>query len=292
MLKNFSILPRESSRKCTGMWSIEDTDHKRSGVRRSPSDLHYHDRKLVVDEFPIGIAPKDFRDSILTEATQNEVGRLSQTFRGNKIVLGVDRLDYTKGIPQKLRAFDKLLSDHPEWKEKVVLIQVAVPTRSDVEEYRVLRKQVEEMVGTVNGKHGASLYRPHAGLYLSINLTNNNTISGTLTYTPIRYLYTSLNPMQLHALYAVSDVCLVSSVRDGLNMVCYEYIASQQNDRKGVLVLSQYTGAATLLPSAVIFNPWDIPRFAEAIFTGLNMPLDDRQKRLDAAAKTVNTLTR
>jgi trehalose-6-phosphate synthase len=85
---------------------------------------------------------------------------------------------------------------------------------------------------------------------------------------------------------------VVSSIKDGLNMVCYEYVASQELDRKGVLVLSEYTGAAKLLPSAVLFNPWDIPRFAEAIFTALNMPLQDRQSRLDTAAETVNTLTR
>ncbi|KAJ5807769.1 Alpha-alpha-trehalose-phosphate synthase (UDP-forming) [Penicillium riverlandense] len=238
------------------------------GVRRSPSDLHYNDRKLDVQEFPIGIAPDDFRDSLASEATQSEMRHLSREFHGKQIILGVDRLDYIKGIPQKLRAYEKLLTDHPEMREKVVLIQVAIPTRTDVEEYKMLRKQVEGMIGMINGKHG------------------------TFTYTPIRYLYRSLNLEQLHALYAVSDVCLVSSIKDGLNMVCYEYIASQQVNRRGVLVLSQYAGAATLLPSAVLFNPYDIPRFTDAIFTALKMPQEDRQSRLDAAVKTVNTLTR
>jgi trehalose 6-phosphate synthase len=140
-------------------WSTthsKSSDHKHRGVRRSPSDLHYNDRKLVVQEFPIGIAPDDFRNSVASEAIQSEMRRMSQEFRGKKIILGVDRLDYIKGIPQKLRAFEKLLTDHPEVKEKVVLIQVAIPTRSDVEEYKMLRKQVEEMVGMINGKHGES----------------------------------------------------------------------------------------------------------------------------------------
>ncbi|KAJ5604802.1 Alpha-alpha-trehalose-phosphate synthase (UDP-forming) [Penicillium lagena] len=238
------------------------------GVRRSPSDLHYNGRKLIVQEFPIGIAPDDFRDSLASEATQSQMRLLSREFRGKEIILGIDRLDYIKGIPQKLRAFEKLLADHPEVKEKVTLIQVAIPTRGDVEEYKTLRRQVEEMIGMINGKHG------------------------TLTYTPIRYLYRSLNLEQLHALYAISDLCVVSSIQDGLNLVCYEYIASQQLNPKGVLVLSQYTGAAKMLPSAVLFNPWDIPRFTEAIFTALKMPLQDRQSRLEDAAKTVNTLTR
>lgn len=126
-------------------------------MRRSPSDLHYHDRKLIVDEFPIGISPNDFRNSIHSEATQHEVRQLARAFLGKKIILGVDRLDYIKGIPQKMRAFDKLLTDHPELKGKAALIQIAIPTRSDVEEYKMLRRQVEEMVGMINGKHGMSL---------------------------------------------------------------------------------------------------------------------------------------
>jgi len=236
-------------------------------VVRSPSDLHYKGRKLDVHEFPIGIEPDEFRISLASEATQSEMRHITREFRGKQIILGVDRLDYIKGIPEKLRAFERLLSDHPEMKEKVVLIQVAIPTRTDVEEYKMLRKRVEGMIGMINGKHG------------------------TFTYTPIRYLYRSLNPELLHALYAVSDVCVVSSLRDGLNMVCYEYIASQQADHKGVLVLSEYAGAAKLLPSAVRFNPWDIPRFTDAMFTALKMPPQERQKRLDAAAETVNKLT-
>ena len=125
-------------------------------MRRSPSDLHYHDRKLIVGDFPIGIAPDDFKDSIVSETTQGMIKQLYHAFHGTKIILGVDRLDYTKGIPQKLRAFDKFLTDHPEWTEKAVLVQLAIPTRSEVEEYKVYREQVEQMVGMINGKHGMS----------------------------------------------------------------------------------------------------------------------------------------
>lgn len=113
----------------------------------------------------------------------------------------------------------------------------------------------------------------------------------TLNWTPIRYLYTSLKPEQLHALYAISDVCIVSSVQDGLNLVSFEYVACQAA-RNGVLLLSQYTGAAKLLPSAVLFNPWDLPRFSDAILTALEMPLKERQEKHDSAMKTVETWTR
>lgn len=156
-------------------WSTldrENANHKLRGVRRSPSDLHYNDRKLIVQEFPIGIAPDDFRNSIASEATQSEMRHLSREFRDKEIILGIDRLDYIKGIPQKLRAFDKLLTEHPEVKEKVILIQVAIPTRSDVEEYKMLRKQVEGMIGMINGKHGESYHQTHRDAVSSAKFTN------------------------------------------------------------------------------------------------------------------------
>lgn len=147
------------------------SDHKQRGVRRSPSDLHYHDKKLIVDEFPIGICPNDLKNSVLSEATQHEVRQLARAFIGQRVILGIDRLDYIKGIPQKMRAFDKLLTDHPEWKGKAVLIQIAIPTRSDVEEYKMLRRQVEEIVGMINGKHGM---HPAPLVLSSVNFTNES----------------------------------------------------------------------------------------------------------------------
>jgi trehalose-6-phosphate synthase len=109
---------------------------------------------MVVDDFPIGVNPDQIRQILSADATQSELHYLKQTFRGKKVILGVDRLDYIKGIPQKLLAFDTLLHDHPELKENVILIQVAIPTRADLDEYKVLRKEVEQLVGNINGKHG------------------------------------------------------------------------------------------------------------------------------------------
>lgn len=123
-------------------------------MRRSPSDLHYEGRKLIVSDFPIGINPEEIRRTISTDATQKEIASLTETFQGRKILLGVDRLDYIKGIPQKLLAFDTLLEDHPELIGKVVMIQLAIPTRSTVTEYQTLRENVEELVGRINGNHG------------------------------------------------------------------------------------------------------------------------------------------
>jgi len=276
----FSILPlREAI--CDGLMSsdlvgfhvreyveifLDSAENTLTDVRRSPSDLHYQDRKMVVSDFPIGINPDEVRGMLSAKATQKEIASLTETFQGRKILLGVDRLDYIKGVPLKLLAFDTLLENHPEWVGKVIMIQLAIPTRSTVKEYKALRKEVEELVGRINGKHG------------------------TLNYTPVQYLYKSLNPSQLYALYSVSDLCVVSSVRDGLNMVSYEYVASQA-DGNGVLLLSQYTGAAKLLHSALQFNPWDLPRFTDAILTALDMQQEERKRRMDESREVVETWT-
>jgi trehalose 6-phosphate synthase len=164
----FSILPfREAI--CDGLLScdlvgfhvdeyakdfLDSATRVLKGVERSPSDLHYEGRKLIVHSFPIGIDPAEFREKLESEATQNEISALEKEFKGKKVLIGVDRLDYIKGIPQKLLAFDKFLSDNPDWIGKVVLIQLAIPTRPNVEAYIKLRREVESLVGNINGKHG------------------------------------------------------------------------------------------------------------------------------------------
>lgn len=137
-------------------------------------------------------------------------------------MVGVDRLDYIKGVPQKLHAFEVFLDQHPEFQEKVVLVQVAVPSRLDVEEYQNLRAHVNELVGRINGKFG------------------------TVDFMPIHFMNKSVNFEELVALYSIADACLVSSTRDGMNLVSYEYIVCQQNNH-GVLVLSEFAGAAQSL---------------------------------------------
>lgn len=234
------------------------------GVERSPSDLHYGGRKLVVHEFPIGIEASEFHQKLASDNAQEKLRRLETDFRDKKVLLGVDRLDYIKGIPQKILAFDKFLTDSPQWLGKVVLIQLAIPTRADVDEYRKQRLEVERLVGFVNGKHGS------------------------FSYTPIIYLYRSIDPETLCALYAVADSCIVSSTRDGLNLVSYEYVACQRS-RNGVLMMSQYTGAAQMLTSCFKFNPWDTPRFAEAIGQVLAMPIEERRRRWEEAADVVES---
>ena len=295
----FSILPfREAI--CDGLLScdlvgfhideyakdfLDSATRVLKGVERSPSDLHYEGRHLIVHSFPIGIDPAEFKQKLESEATRKEIKILEEEFKGKKVLIGVDRLDYIKGIPQKLLAFDKFLTENPEWVGKVVLIQLAIPTRPTVEEYIKLRREVESLVGNINGKHG----RLPLGAYPENRA--DPPLLGTFTYAPILYMYQTLPPEKLCALYEVADACLISSIRDGLNMVSYEYVACQRK-RKGVLIMSQYTGAAKMLPSSVLVNPWDTPRFAETIAKVLTMPMEERAKRQDAAAEVVDKWTR
>ncbi|XP_010273426.1 PREDICTED: alpha,alpha-trehalose-phosphate synthase [UDP-forming] 1-like isoform X2 [Nelumbo nucifera] len=189
------------------------------------------------------------------EGTPEGVEDQGKLTRVAAVMLGVDRLDMIKGIPQKILAFEKFLEENPDWRDKVVLLQIAVPTRTDVPEYQKLTSQVHEIVGRINGRFG------------------------TLTAVPIHHLDRSLDFHKLCALYAVTDVALVTSLRDGMNLVSYEFVACQDS-RKGVLILSEFAGAAQSLGAgAILVNPWNITEVASAIGQALNMPADEREKR-------------
>lgn len=183
---------------------------------------------------------------------QDRISTLERKFEGVKLIVGVDRLDYIKGVPQKLHALEVFLSEHPEWIGKVVLVQVAVPSRQDVEEYQNLQTVVNELVGRINGKFG------------------------TIEFMPIHFLHQSVSFDEMTALYAVSDACLVSSTRDGMNLVSYEYIATQRK-RHGVMILSEFTGAAQSLNGAIIVNPWSTEELAQAIHDAVTMGPHQRE---------------
>ncbi|KAK9366476.1 glycosyl transferase [Lipomyces kononenkoae] len=217
------------------------------GLPTLPNGVEYHNKTVTVGTFPIGIDPDKFTEALKTEKVQKRIAQLEAKFEGVKLIVGVDRLDYIKGVPQKLHALEVFLTEHPEWIGKVVLVQVAVPSRQDVEEYQNLRAVVNELVGRINGRFG------------------------TIEFTPIHFMHRSVNFDELVALYAVSDACLVSSTRDGMNLVSYEYIACQQK-RHGVMILSEFAGAAQSLNGSVIVNPWNTEELAEAIYSAMTMP--------------------
>ncbi|KAG6898663.1 Trehalose-6-P synthase/phosphatase complex synthase subunit [Termitomyces sp. T159_Od127] len=233
------------------------------GLATMPNGVEFAGRLVHVGTFPIGIEPASFVNNLARASVQNRIAQLEQRFSGVKVIVGVDRLDYIKGVPQKLHALELFLTQHPEWIGKVVLVQLAVPSRQDVEEYQNLRSTVNELVGRINGRFG------------------------TVEFMPIHFMHKSLAFDELCALYAASDVCLVSSTRDGMNLVSYEYIACQQA-RQGVMIISEFAGAAQSLNGSLVVNPWDSQQVADAIHEAVTMDAATRAENHRKLFKYVN----
>eukprot|EP00897_Mesotaenium_endlicherianum_P008101 jgi/Mesen1/7319/ME000376S06482 len=225
------------------------------GLEGTPEGVEDQGKLTRVAAFPIGIDPDRFINALETDIVKNHIDELKARFAGRKVMLGVDRLDMIKGIPQKLLAFEKFLDENAQWRDKVLLVQIAVPSRTDVPEYQRLTSQVHEIVGRINGRYG------------------------TLTTVPIHHLDRSLAFNELCALYAITDIALVTSLRDGMNLVSYEFVACQ-NHKKGVLILSEFAGAAQSLGAgAILVNPWNISDMAGAIEDALGMSEAERTER-------------
>ncbi|KAM3161918.1 Trehalose-6-phosphate synthase [Lachancea thermotolerans] len=235
-------------------------------VNTLPNGVEFEGRFVNVGAFPIGIDVDNFTEGLKQESVIERIKQLKKTFKDVKIIVGVDRLDYIKGVPQKLHAMEVFLKEHPEWIGKVVLVQVAVPSRGDVEEYQYLRSVVNELVGRINGQFG------------------------TVEFVPIHFMHKSVPFQELISLYAASDVCLVSSTRDGMNLVCYEYIACQQ-EKKGSLILSEFTGAAQSLNGALIVNPWNTDELAESIYESLTIPEEKKDANWEKLYKYISKYT-
>lgn len=236
------------------------------GLATTPNGVEYNGKMITVGAFPIGIDPEKFDEGLKKPKVQERIAALEKKFQGVKLIVGVDRLDYIKGVPQKLHALEVFLTEHPEWIGKVVLVQVAVPSRQDVEEYQNLRAVVNELVGRINGKFG------------------------TIEFMPIHFMHKSVSFDELIALYSVSDVCFVSSTRDGMNLVSYEYIATQEK-RHGVMVLSEFTGAAQSLNGSLIVNPWNTEELADAIHDAVTMGDEQRLLNYQKLSKYIRRYT-
>ena len=219
------------------------------------------DRVLVEDRivrlgvFPMGVDAK--RISALAErpVLQPEIADIRAG--SEHTLVAIDRLDYTKGVPQRLLAFEALLQQHPELRGKVKLVNLAVPSRVAVRAYRQFRREVNALVGRINGAFG------------------------TPSWVPLHYMFRKLPERRVIALYRAADVMLVTPIRDGMNLVAKEYVAAR-TDLRGVLVLSEYAGAAAELVEAVTMNPYDIDRAADAYYTALTMPPEEQRSRMRA----------
>jgi trehalose 6-phosphate synthase/phosphatase len=234
------------------------------GVDLALEEVVIDDRAVRLGVFPIGIEATAFEAVAATEGVVRRLEELRAQAGSKRIVLGVDRLDYTKGLPRRLLTFERLLAHDPSLRETVNFVQVAVPSREKVGAYAELRRTVNELAGRINAEHGTPLS------------------------TPLQLLYRSVPFEELVALYRAAEVMLVTPLRDGMNLVAKEYVASRI-DEDGVLVLSEFAGAAAELREAVLVNPYDIEGTAATLASALAMPADERRSRMRALRAHVRT---
>ncbi|MFB0560973.1 MAG: bifunctional alpha,alpha-trehalose-phosphate synthase (UDP-forming)/trehalose-phosphatase [Candidatus Lokiarchaeia archaeon] len=224
------------------------------GYEHTLGQITLKNRVVRVDSFPIGIKYDRFTNVENNPKVQREISKIRKRVGDRKIILSIDRLDYTKGIPQRLEAFDTFLTDYPEYRGKVTLILVAVPSRTEIEHYILLKRQVDELIGRINGRHG------------------------TIGWIPVWYLYRFLPFHTLASLYRIADVALVTPLRDGMNLISKEFIATK-TDGEGVLILSEMTGSAKELGEAIIVNPNNKEEVAEALREALEMSEEEQKDR-------------
>jgi len=251
-----------------GLQTDEDAEHFSHavsnilGIDGKETGFHVeNDRQVKVQAFPISIDYTKFRDLATEDLTEKYVQKIKKDIN-TKILLSIDRLDYSKGIIQRLKAFECFLKKHPEWKQRVTFIHLIVPSRDQVRKYAELKEEMDSLISDINGRYS------------------------TLTWQPIHHRYCSVLPNMLSALYRCADMAIVSPLIDGMNLVCKEYVASNVS-RKGVLLLSEYAGAAKELTDALLINPNDLECFASKINEGLLMPEDKRISRMKRMQDTV-----
>lgn len=236
-----------------GFHTYDDMRHFLSSVNRlaglgnSNGMIDVDNRKVMVDALPMGIDYDKYAQSAASPETLDREVRYRTSIGDQKLILSIDRLDYSKGIPQRLKAFDLFLTKHPEYIGRVSLLMVVVPSRDQVGKYVELKEEVDLLVGRINGQFSK------------------------IGWTPIHYFYRSFPLHALSAFYRMAHVALVTPMRDGMNLVCKEYIASKL-DKKGVLILSEMAGASKELSDAILINPNDLESMAEAIKKALSMP--------------------
>jgi trehalose 6-phosphate synthase/phosphatase len=226
------------------------------GLSNNMGEVGYFNRVVKVDSFPMGIDYDKFNSAVNKKSVLLEVKKLRQNFRRKRIILSIDRQDYSKGILNRLKAYEIFLKKYPDIREKVMMIMIVIPSRVGVDDYAEIKSQIDELAGRINGTYG------------------------TLEGMPILYQYRSLNFDELIALYSMSDVCLVTPLRDGMNLVAKEFIACKTNG-KGMLILSEMAGAADELAESIIINPNNVEEVGDAINEALMMSPTEQKAKLE-----------
>ncbi len=255
-----SLLRAMHAYELIGMQTEQDREHLQQS-------LQAHDVHATVATFPIGIDPDDFRHRALNASSGPEVVRLRESLDGRALILGVDRLDYSKGLPQRFMGYERLLKRFPEHRKQVTFLEVAPVSRGDVAEYKSLRRRLDEQAGRINGEWAE------------------------FDWTPIRYITRAIPRDTLAGFYCFARIALITPLRDGMNLVAKEYVAAQDPADPGVLVLSRFAGAAPELARAIQVNPFDPDEIAEGLHQALSMPHDERQSRWEACNEAVHAAT-
>lgn len=231
--------------------AVERTLHKVFNL----NELIEGNRAVHAEALPMGINYRLYSESYKKLKVRECISKMSKQFEGRKIILSVDRLDYSKGILHRLVGFETFLAHHPEYIGKVTLAMVVVPSRDKVERYAEMKRKIDERISNINGRYA------------------------TMGWTPVAYFYHGFPFEELVAMYELADIALVTPLRDGMNLVAKEYVATKHH-HDGVLILSEMAGAATELKESILINPNDAEQIANAIYQALEMPAEERQRRM------------
>ena len=231
---------------------------KEMGGRVDGDDITVGSRTIKAFACPIGIDYDEFLDAVNSDAARQALHRMRASLQDRAMIVGVDRLDYSKGLEERFQGFEKYLTDHPDMHRHVVLVQIAPPSRGEVKSYQEIRASLEAESGRINGRFAH------------------------VDWTPIRYVNKGYPRDQLGGIYRAAKVGLVTPLRDGMNLVAKEYVAAQDPKDPGVLILSRFAGAAQQLTEALLINPYSDEEMADAIHQALNMPLEERKRRWQA----------
>lgn len=225
--------------------------------------IRYEGRETRAEAHPIGIEVDRFKEMAHAPDIEEEAKKFRERLGTDYVVIGIDRLDYTKGIRSRMLAFEQFLEDNPEYHGNVSFFQIATPSRTELESYQKIRREVDEVVGRINGRFARD------------------------SWVPVNYRYRTYTQFELCAFYRAADAALITPLRDGMNVVTQEFVTATQD---GVLILSELTGAAYLLPEALQVNPYDHGGLAQAIKTALEMSDEEKKKRLKGLKRTIEEL--
>jgi trehalose 6-phosphate synthase len=240
-------------------------EREAGGWTGADGTVHAFGTSVRAASFPISIDARLVAARAARAASTRQAARLRDSLSDRRLVIGVDRLDYTKGLVHRFDAIERLLEGNPQYRRAIVVLQIAPPSREDVSEYQRMRAELDSRIGRINGRFGEP------------------------DYHPVRYVNRSFRQETLFGFYRASRVALVTPLRDGMNLVAKEFVASQDPDDPGVLVLSRFAGAARELDTALIINPFDVDQITDALGRALAMPVEERRARYETMMAQLET---